>query len=410
MIAYAIDNPPPATIVLITAVQGYSYAVSILRLRRYRVVVIAPPGTTMTQASVQLDWNSEVLHAPLEELNPTNRSKPASCQRADSTPYSPSTSRTQYMADADDMVDNDMYGTYDKHRRGSTSYSTPVNGIGDPFKFSSQRYSEPPLGRQTPAAYPPTQAKTSPPATFQSAKSIPPSPPIAYKTPEPVFVTEGHGLFESSTRTPNLPKRFPYSEPESRTGSKQPSFPNISPTESSSSSIFQPPSISPSAASKAYEPAKTPPPIPPVPKSASDTSMPTVASAPPVTPQVPLSKPVLGTSAPASSSVPKGTLGPTSQTTEQTNQGSSNNTQPQPTYFVKLAERLQARRQALGQPYIPRTDIGSELAKHKSVYAQAGVSTFAAFINLAHTAGVVDVGGSGNDQWVSLRPKWAGAA
>jgi hypothetical protein len=77
---------------------------------------------------------------------------------------------------------------------------------------------------------------------------------------------------------------------------------------------------------------------------------------------------------------------------------------------VILAQKLQARCEALGQPYIPRTDIGSELAKNKSLYAQAGVASFAAFINVAQTAGVVDVGGLGNNQWVSLRPGWLGAA
>jgi NYN domain len=75
MIAYAIDNPPPATIILITNQQDYSYAVSILRLRRFRVVVITPPGTMVAQASVQLDWNSEVLYTPLEKLDSTNPSK-----------------------------------------------------------------------------------------------------------------------------------------------------------------------------------------------------------------------------------------------------------------------------------------------------------------------------------------------
>lgn len=397
MIAYTIDNPPPATIILITSENIYSYAVSILRLRRYRVVVITPPGTVLAQASVHLDWNSEILRAPLEELNPPKAPQPTSRQRVDPIPHTPSTSRTQYMTDDDEVVDNDMYGTYGKSGRGSTSYSTHINGTG--FPFVSQQYSKPPSGRQTPA-HQLAQPKSSPPATFQSAKSNSPSPPVACKTPEPVFVTEGNGLFESSTRTPNLPKGFPYSESESRTGTKQPSFSNISITESSSpSSIFHPLA----ATSNAYELPKTPPPTG-VPKPTSDPSTPATKPALPMT--LPL-KSAAGASSPATSSVPKAALGPTSQTADlKTNQGLSSTTRSHPPYFMILAQKLQSRCEVLGQPRIPRTDIGNELAKHKSVYAQAGVASFAAFINMAHAAGVVEVGGSGNDQWVSLRPGW----
>lgn len=402
MIAYAIDNSPPATIILITSEQDCSYAVSILRLRKYRVVVIAPPGTMVAQASVHLDWNSEVLHAPGEELNQPKPPKPGSRQRADSIPSTPSTSRTQYVTDADNVVD--IYGAYDKYQRGLTSYSTRINGIGVPF--TSQQYSKPLSGRQTPVLNPPEQGKSS---TFQSN---PASPPIAYKTSEPVFVTEGNGLFESSTPTPNLPKGFPYSEPEPRAGPIQPSF-SITESSSSSSSIFQPAPIQPTdAASKAYEPVKTPPPaIQPVPRSAPNPSEPAMKPAPPVTPLVPPAKPVLGTSALASSSASKEVHGPNPQATYlKANQASSNNIKSLPAYFVVLAQKLQARREAIGQPRIPRTDIGSELAKSKSVYAQAGVSKFATFISMAQSAGVVDVGGSGDDQWVSLRPEWHGAA
>ena len=360
------------------------------------MVVITPPGTVMSQASVHLDWNSEVLRTPLEELSPPNPPQPAS------RPYT-STSRTQYMTDADDVVDNDIYGTYDKYKRGSTSHSTHVNGTGD--LFASQQYSRPPSGGHTPA-HTPAHAKCSPPATFQSTKSNPPSPP-ACKTPEPVFVTEGNRLFESSTRTPNLPKGFPYPEPESRTGPKQPSFSNISMTSSSSSSgnILQPPSIPPAATSTAYELAETPPAVP---KPALDPSVLAVKPALPMTPQDPPQKPALSSSLPTTSSVPKAAVGPVSQATNlKTNQDSINS---QPAYFRILAERLQARREALRQPRVPRTDIANELAKHKSAYAQAGVANFAAFINLAHAAGVVEAGGSGNNQWVSLRPGWPAAA
>jgi hypothetical protein len=80
-----------------------------------------------------------------------------------------------------------------------------------------------------------------------------------------------------------------------------------------------------------------------------------------------------------------------------------------PSYFVSLAQRLRARREASGHPRISRSDLGNDLAKYR-LYGQAGVSNFAAFINLAQAAGVVEVGGVGSGQWVSLRPEWPGAA
>jgi hypothetical protein len=50
--------------------------------------------------------------------------------------------------------------------------------------------------------------------------------------------------------------------------------------------------------------------------------------------------------------------------------------------------------------------------KYKSadLYRQACVPNFGAFINLAQAAGVVNIGGVGAGQWISLRPEWPGAA
>ncbi|KAF6764824.1 NYN domain-containing protein [Ephemerocybe angulata] len=69
MLSYAIDHPTPATFVLISGDRDFSYALSTLRLRRYRVVLITPPNTHISltaQASVRLHWNSDVLDASME--------------------------------------------------------------------------------------------------------------------------------------------------------------------------------------------------------------------------------------------------------------------------------------------------------------------------------------------------------
>ena len=64
MLAYAIDNPAPSTIILLSGDRDFAYAVSILRLRRYRVVIISLAGahTSLTsQASTYLDWVTDVV-------------------------------------------------------------------------------------------------------------------------------------------------------------------------------------------------------------------------------------------------------------------------------------------------------------------------------------------------------------
>lgn len=71
MLTYAIDNPAPATVVLISGDRDFVYAVSVLRLRRYRVVVVAPNSahtSLKSQASVVLDWEVHIMRRTLPRL------------------------------------------------------------------------------------------------------------------------------------------------------------------------------------------------------------------------------------------------------------------------------------------------------------------------------------------------------
>ncbi|KAF9560211.1 hypothetical protein CPC08DRAFT_491220 [Agrocybe pediades] len=64
MLAHAIDNPAPSTVMIITGDRDFAYAMSILRLRSYRVILItlanAHPSLT-AQASFWFDWVTEIL-------------------------------------------------------------------------------------------------------------------------------------------------------------------------------------------------------------------------------------------------------------------------------------------------------------------------------------------------------------
>ncbi|KAI0831050.1 NYN domain-containing protein [Trametes gibbosa] len=64
MMAHAIDNPAPATIILISGDRDFVYAVSILSLRQYKIVLLAPRNAhngLKGQADVVYNWPDDFL-------------------------------------------------------------------------------------------------------------------------------------------------------------------------------------------------------------------------------------------------------------------------------------------------------------------------------------------------------------
>ena len=64
MLAHAVDNPAPSTIVLISGDRDFAYALSVLRLRRYHIVLITLSNahpSLRAQASLCFNWTSDVL-------------------------------------------------------------------------------------------------------------------------------------------------------------------------------------------------------------------------------------------------------------------------------------------------------------------------------------------------------------
>ena len=84
-----MDNPAPGTVILITGDRDFAYAISILRMRRYRVVVIAPRNhhcSIRNQASIVLDWNTVILSSTNrdpDDLPPHTPSVPASASASE---------------------------------------------------------------------------------------------------------------------------------------------------------------------------------------------------------------------------------------------------------------------------------------------------------------------------------------
>lgn len=68
MLAFAVDNSPPATVILISGDRDYAYAMSTLRLRNYTVILITPNTTACleAQASAVVDWSVALTRSRVE--------------------------------------------------------------------------------------------------------------------------------------------------------------------------------------------------------------------------------------------------------------------------------------------------------------------------------------------------------
>lgn len=81
--AFIKDNPPPATIILISGDRDFAYLLSTVRWRKYKVVLISNSFMThdslTAQASVVYDWQSDILKAQHPSKPPLFRPSRESC-------------------------------------------------------------------------------------------------------------------------------------------------------------------------------------------------------------------------------------------------------------------------------------------------------------------------------------------
>lgn len=425
------------------------------------MVVVCPPNShpsLLALSSVQLNWNTEVLGqtTPVEPpCSDSNLHPPV-------TPYQPRTNSTNTShtflpsrgteADDDDADehDDDLYIP----RHDTYLKTTQPNGFSS--SYIPSRYTFEPLsGRRSPSSLSwGTPKPYSPSVSFRSVKTSPPIPPVRVEIIEPSFPMGVHGIFDRASSKQSLPKGFPLDEPESITfkgrvttfessGESSSRFmhnvsqaPPVLPkqTEVEERPAFILPttipaldpalSYSPEAPSASL-PDEAPAPVPVVklspiissPVLAAKTATPS-QTAVPVTPKPEPAMPI----SPTASAPPLATTSTKNSPAPQTPRvippaaaaGPSTARPPAPvhinpiaSHFKILIDLLEARRRSQGGSRIVRTDIGSDLAKYKAVYTQAGVSSFARYIELAQRTGIVDVGGAGNNMWVELRPEWS---
>ncbi|KAI0781180.1 NYN domain-containing protein [Trametes elegans] len=137
MMAYAIDNPAPATIILISQDRDFVYAVSILSLRQYNIVLLAPKATyggLKAQADAVYNWPEDFLpgtpvavqptatHAPSGHRERPNRAASTSLSEAwqNQLPTPPTGSATPQLSNRDINPTSNAGDTFN----GSTSGTT----------------------------------------------------------------------------------------------------------------------------------------------------------------------------------------------------------------------------------------------------------------------------------------------
>ncbi|KAF9533396.1 NYN domain-containing protein [Crepidotus variabilis] len=74
MLMHAIDNPTPCTIIIISGDRDFAYALSMLKVRHWQMVLVTLPNahaSLTSQASLRLDWATTILNPKIKSKPPT---------------------------------------------------------------------------------------------------------------------------------------------------------------------------------------------------------------------------------------------------------------------------------------------------------------------------------------------------
>ena len=399
MLAYAIDNPAPSTIVLISGDRDFAYALSILRFRRYRIVLITHSNAHQSlraQASTSFDWVSEVL----EPVDPTLSNQPTSPRlRKLSSPPAHDKFYPDSMGHNRNNPSNTLFQeSYDEKSANSVQL---MNNFQDetrcteiprtPSKHDAKHDSLPPyLERQlatssmglnngpgTPARVvhsPVGSCHTYPNAACSSESNLS-SRKILTET-RPSQALQKSRLMETSCRPDLLCENLPLIHESSLISHQQGSPSPINTTQRLSS----------------------------VDQMAVDDNHPCSPLA-----QSPAANITAKVTAPTPSLIPpSSTL--SSATVSAITQISENPLQPPPfsvvpDIFKILIQCLKSHR-SKGTFRPLRSKIALEVACNGTTYRQAGVLTFGQYVAIAEKAGIVVLGGSGGTAWVALTVPW----
>lgn len=434
MLAHAIDNPAPTTIVLISGDRDFAYALSILRLRCYHVVLITLSNAHQSlraQASTSFDWASDVLEpATLESLSsyqPTSPrrgkiSSPPAHDKLHSDPTNHNSSRSSYQESCDEKSASSVNSEY----------------MNDEMKCTEKS--------RTPANLQETRGDSLPPylEKQQVASSVAPDP--LRKGPEssarvihsPVISSYFNGSIETPLATPayesnvsgtplmqntsvaNTPRIETY-------GNAMPSRSSVHSAQSLRESAANSPNLAASAVLKPMsiesamqmlhaerESSQQQNSHPPINATRGIPSVNQTADLSPGPPSI--SRPANVTATPSTyilpSFMPLSSL--TSATASAIAQLSVN---PSPRRPIPLLDQFRILIHCLkthrsrGNLRPLRSKISSEIAHNDTTYRLAGFSDFDEYVAMAEKEGVVELGGSGlpMNAWISLKAPWYNA-
>ncbi|TRM61728.1 NYN domain-containing protein [Schizophyllum amplum] len=125
MLSYALDHPAPATLILISGDRDFAYTVSVLRRRRYKVALVChsqpgPHKSLASQVSACLNWNTEILGFPEDPSHRRQWSRSFSFGLA--PPISPSSSEGDASYGSDQR---NAYSTPSSTATSTDSWRTP---------------------------------------------------------------------------------------------------------------------------------------------------------------------------------------------------------------------------------------------------------------------------------------------
>ena len=409
MFAYAIDNPAPTTIVLISGDRDFAYAMSILRFRRYRIVLITLSNAHQSlraQASISFDWVSEIL----ELVDPTWSNQPTSPRRGKiSSPpahdkfYSDSMSHNRHNPSSSLFQES-----YDEKFTNSVEF---MNNFQDETrctdisrtssKHDAKHDSLPPyLDRQLAASSvalnngpeAPARVVHSPVASCHTYPNGNTQIPLATTACSSDSILSSRSTLTQTCPLQALQKlRLRETSCDLDVLCENPPL-----THESSPLSHQQGSPSPIKATQR---------LPSIDRMPIDDNHPDLSIA-----QSPAANVTAKVTAPTLPVVPPSS---TLSTVTTVTQISANPLQPKPVLVVPdifkiLVQCLKSRRsKGILRPL--RSNVALEVACNGTTYRQAGVLKFGQYVAMAEKAGIVEMGGSESTAWIGLKAPWHNA-
>ena len=398
MLAHAIDNAAPSTIVLISGDRDFAYALSILRFRRYRIVLITLSNAHQSlraQASISFDWVSEVL----EPIDPTLSNQPTPPRRGKIS--SPPTHDKFYSDSMGHNLHNppnplfqDSYGgksannDFQDETRCSKIFQTPSKHDSLTLYLERQLAASSTALNNGPEA--PARVVHSPVASCH------PYPNGSIRTPLATTACSSESNFSSrTTLTPIYPLQ---------------AFQNSILMETSCHLDLpcENPPLSHESSQGSTSPINATQRLLGVDRLTIDDNHPgsPLAQSPPVNVTAKATAPT-SSLMPPSSSLSSVTASPITQISE-------NPPQPRPfpvvpDKFKTLVQCLKSHR-SRGNLTPLRSKIGLEINQNGATYRLAGVLKFSEYMKMAKKAGIVVLGGFDGAAWVALRAPWYNAS